>query len=125
MKFALDRELLQVRESLRQATVDARIASHPMLSQIDQEMARVKDMQRQLPSLKGRDKGLGHRDLNRQRAKVAGMREDMMKQVLHGAQVICATCTGAGGDQLEVREGGGEGEKEGEAGAYGAGGWRN
>jgi hypothetical protein len=83
--------------------VDARIAQHPMLNQIHEEMARLKDMQLRLPTLRGRDRGLGHRDLSRQNTKVNHMREDMMKQVLQGAQVICATCTGAGGIQLEVR----------------------
>lgn len=53
---------VKVRESLRDATLDARLLAHPMQARISETADRLREWARALPGLKGRDKGLGHRD---------------------------------------------------------------
>lgn len=55
-----------------------------------------------LPSLQGRERGFGHRDASKMSKSLGQLRGLMMDQVLTGADVICATCAGAGSDHLEV-----------------------
>ena len=56
----------------------------------------LRDLQRRLPSLRGRDRGLGHRDVARAAAALRQARAAMMADILRGADVICSTCVGAG-----------------------------
>ncbi|GLC67816.1 hypothetical protein PLESTF_000610500 [Pleodorina starrii] len=92
---------VKVRESLRDATLDARILAHPGLEAIENMQTQLRDMRARLPSLRGRDRGLGHRDVSLMGRRVREMRSEMMADILKGADVICSTCVGAGGDQLQ------------------------
>ncbi|KAG2448507.1 hypothetical protein HYH02_006398 [Chlamydomonas schloesseri] len=92
---------VKVREALRDATLDARILAHPARPAIEEQQAALRELQRRLPSLRGRDRGLGHRDAARAAAAVRQARADMMADILQGADVICSTCVGAGGDALQ------------------------
>ncbi|KAG2444932.1 hypothetical protein HXX76_001668 [Chlamydomonas incerta] len=92
---------VKVRAALREATLDARILDHPARHAIEEQQEALRALQRQLPSLRGRDRGLGHRDVARAAAALRGARAAMMADILRGADVICSTCVGAGGDTLQ------------------------
>ena len=53
---------VKVRESLRDATLDARLLAHPMQARISETGERLRELARALPGMRGRDRGLGHRD---------------------------------------------------------------
>jgi len=91
---------VKVRESLRDATLDARLINHPMQAEIEVAANELREHCRRLPQMHGRDRGLGHRDKSIMTKKVRQLRETMASQVLEDADVICATCVGAGGEQL-------------------------
>ncbi|KAG2481971.1 hypothetical protein HYH03_019078 [Edaphochlamys debaryana] len=92
---------VKVRESLRDATLDARILDHPARAGVEEQQAQLRDLRRRLPSLRGRDRGLGHRDVSLATRRLKESRAAMMADILSGADVICSTCVGAGGDVLE------------------------
>jgi len=92
---------VKVREGLRGATLDARLEVHPLQQDIGDKMEQYWGLRRRLPSLRGRDRGLGHRDVSVLRRQVKELRVQMAQQVLAEAEVVCATCIGAGGEQLQ------------------------
>ena len=49
-----------------------------------------------LPSLKGREKGLMHRDISQAQKDVRRLEDEMTANVLDEAEVICATTIGSG-----------------------------
>ena len=95
---------VKVRESLRSATLDAVLENHPM----QEELAFLQDEQRELrkalPSLKGREKGLMHRDISINQKEIRRMEDTMTASVLDEAEVICATTIGCGHRLLESRK---------------------
>ncbi len=54
----------QVRGELRGATLDARVERHPRQAEALELSGRLRAHRQRLPSLRGRDRGLGHRDAN-------------------------------------------------------------
>jgi hypothetical protein len=57
------RARLQVRESLRGATVDALVERHPLKPAIEEASAQARQLGARLPSLRGMERGLGHRQV--------------------------------------------------------------
>ena len=94
---------VKVREALRSATLDAVLEDHPM----QEELAFLQDEQRELrkalPSLKGKEKGLMHRDINHNQKEIRRLEDTMTASVLDEAEVICATTIGCGHRLLESR----------------------
>ena len=94
---------VKVREALRSATLDAVLEDHPM----QEELALLQDEQRELrkalPSLKGKEKGLMHRDINHNQKEIRRLEDTMTASVLDEAEVICATTIGCGHRLLESR----------------------
>lgn len=95
---------VKVREHLRSATLDALLENHPM----QEELAFLQDEQRELrkslPSLKGKEKGLMHRDISINQKEIRRMENVMTASVLDEAEVICATTIGCGHRLLESRK---------------------
>ena len=95
---------VKVREALRSATLDAVLEHHPK----QEELAFLQDEQRELrkalPSLKGREKGLMHRDINTNQKEIRRLEDEMTASVLDEAEVICATTIGAGHRLLTSRK---------------------
>ena len=95
---------VKVRENLRSATLDAVLEHHPM----QEELAFLRDEQRELrkalPSLKGKEKGLMHRDIKTNQKEIRRMEDLMTASVLDDAEVICATTIGCGHRLLESRK---------------------
>lgn len=95
---------VKVRENLRSATLDAVLEHHPM----QEELAFLRDEQRELrkalPSLRGKEKGLMHRDIKINQKEIRRMEDVMTASVLDDAEVICATTIGCGHRLLESRK---------------------
>eukprot|EP00775_Hariotina_reticulata_P011966 gene11966-12109_t len=91
---------VKVRDALRGATLDALLERHPRAQQLEQQEQQLRELRSCLHTLSGRDRGLGHRDCSILGAQLATARDEVMKDVLAGARVICATCAASGSDIL-------------------------
>lgn len=95
---------VKVREGLREATLDALLEHHPL----QEELAFLQDEQRQLrkalPSLRGKEKGLMHKDINNNQKEIRRLEQTMTTSLLDEAEVICATTIGCGHRLLGARK---------------------
>ncbi|MDP6742446.1 MAG: AAA domain-containing protein [Candidatus Thalassarchaeaceae archaeon] len=87
---------VKVRAQLRGATVRARIEEHPLQEEVRELIGLQENLQRRLPALKGKEKGLAHRDLKMGWKDIRSLEEAMAEDVLNSAEVVCSTCIGAG-----------------------------
>ncbi len=94
---------VKVRESLRDATMAAQMSEHHLREDVETSIGLNEDAMRRLPSLKGKEKGLAHRDINKGWKEVRRIENQMRDDILEHAQVICATCVGAGDLLLDSR----------------------
>ncbi len=94
---------VKVREALRDATMAAQMEEHHLREDVETLIALNEDAMRRLPSLKGKEKGLAHRDINKGWKDVRRIENEMRDDILEHAQVICATCVGAGDLLLDSR----------------------
>ena len=95
---------VKVRESLRTATLDAMLERHPLQEELAMARDDEREMKRGLSSLRGKEKGLAHRDINLTRKEIQEMERRMTESVLDGAEVICATTIGCGHRLLAYRK---------------------
>ncbi|MGY8754679.1 MAG: AAA domain-containing protein [Candidatus Poseidoniales archaeon] len=94
---------VKVREHLREATLDAQVAAHPKRDEIEfirEENAAIKA---KLSDLKGKEKGLAHRDINRNYKEIRELEQRIVDEVLNSAEVLCTTNIGAGHFSLASR----------------------
>ena len=94
---------VKVRESLREATMAAQMEEHHLREDVDTIIELNENAMRRLPALKGKEKGLAHRDIKKGWKEVRRIENQMRDDILEHAQVICATCVGAGGRLLDSR----------------------
>ncbi|MBD35865.1 MAG: hypothetical protein CL512_03775 [Actinobacteria bacterium] len=94
---------VKVRESLRIATVDAQMESHPLRRDLVEHLELNEKLSRRIPGMKGKEKGLAHRDLNRGWKEVRRIESQMRDDILGRAQVLCCTCIGVGHHLLDGR----------------------
>jgi DNA polymerase III delta prime subunit len=94
---------VKVRENLRDATMAAQMEEHHLREDVDTIIGLNEDALRRLPSLKGKEKGLAHRDIKKGWKEVRRIENQMRDDILEHAQVICATCVGAGDRLLDSR----------------------
>ena len=95
---------VKVRESLREATVDAQMESHPLRRDLEEHLELNEKLARRIPGMKGKEKGLAHRDLNRGWKEVRRIERQMRDDILDRAQVLCCTCIGVGHQLLDGRK---------------------
>ena len=95
---------VKVREHLRSATLDALLENHPMQEELAFLQDEQRELRRALPSLKGKEKGLMHRDISINQKEIRRMENAMTASVLDEAEVICATTIGCGHRLLESRK---------------------
>ncbi|MGB1458704.1 MAG: AAA domain-containing protein [Candidatus Thalassarchaeaceae archaeon] len=94
---------VKVRESLREATVDAQMERHPLRRDLEEHLELNEKLARRIPGMKGKEKGLAHRDLNRGWKEVRRIERQMRDDILDRAQVLCCTCIGVGHQLLDGR----------------------
>ena len=94
---------VKVRASLREATLDARLEDHPL----QDDLAALRDehdtLKRGLSGLRGKERGLAHKDLSMQRREMQRLEQQMIDGVLDDAEVVCATTVGSGHRILGAR----------------------
>ena len=94
---------VKVRSNLRESTVRARMEEHPLQEDVRELLGLQEDLQRRLPSLKGKERGLGHRDLKNGWKDIRALENEMIEDIIDTAEVVCATCIGVGHRMLEKR----------------------
>ena len=87
---------VKVRESLRNNTLDALIEQHPLQDEIEYIKQQNEDLRKDLNSLKGKDKGLAHRDIKNNFKDIRTLENNVIASLLDSAEVVCATTIGSG-----------------------------
>jgi len=87
---------VKVREELRAATLDAMVDDHPDREEVKMMIDDVMSLRRELPQLKGKARGLAHRDISRGWKEIRRLEAKIIEEILDRAEVICTTCIGAG-----------------------------
>ena len=73
---------VKVRENLRLATVDAQMEEHPLRRDLEEHLELNDKLARRIPGMKGKEKGLAHRDLNRGWKEVRRIESQMRDDIL-------------------------------------------
>ena len=87
---------VKVREGLREATLDAILKNHPAQEEIEFIRKENESVKRGLSGLRGKDKGLAHKEVNNNYKEIRRLERTMIDGVLDGAEVICTTTIGSG-----------------------------
>ena len=82
---------VKVRASLREATLDARLEHHPLQEDLAALREEHDTLKRGLSGLRGKERGLAHKDLSMQRREMQRLERQMIDGLLDGAEVVCAT----------------------------------
>ncbi len=95
---------VKVRESLREVTLDALSAKHPKQDEIAFIQEEMDGIKAKLNDLKGKERGLAHRDINKNYREIRDLESRIINDVLSGAEVLCTTNIGAGHFTLQDRK---------------------
>jgi len=87
---------IKVREALREATLDAQVSRHPKQDEIAFIREENEAVRSKLHDLKGKEKGLAHRDINKNYREIRELEQRITDEVLASAEVLCTTNIGAG-----------------------------
>jgi len=85
---------VKVREQLRDATLIAQMSMHSMNDDIDAIMSENNHIKRDLNKLKGKEKGIAYRDMNKNWKEIRLMEKQIIDEIIDSAEVIVATCIG-------------------------------
>ena len=94
---------VKVREKLRLATIDAKMEIHPLRRDLDIQLDLNEKLSRRISSMKGKEKGLAHRDIKKGWKEIRRIENQIRDDILDKAQVICCTCIGSGNEILDGR----------------------
>ena len=94
---------VKVREKLRLATIDAKMEIHPLRRDLDTQLELNEKLSRRISSMKGKEKGLAHRDIKKGWKEIRRIENQIRDDILDKAQIICCTCIGSGNEILDGR----------------------
>ncbi len=95
---------VKVRESLRNSTLDALADQHPLQDEIDYIKSENDELRKNLSSLKGKERGLAHKDIKNNFKDIRRLEDRVIASLLDSAEVVCATTIGAGHHILGERK---------------------
>ena len=95
---------VKVREKLRLATIDAKMEIHPLRRDLDTQLDLNEKLSRRISSMKGKEKGLAHRDIKKGWKEIRRIENQIRDDILDKAQIICCTCIGSGNQILDGRK---------------------
>ena len=87
---------VKVRETLRDSTLDALMEQHHLQDEIEYIREQNDELRKSLNSLKGKEKGMTHRDIKNNFKDIRRLEDEIVTSLLDSAEVICATTIGAG-----------------------------
>ncbi len=87
---------VKVREQLRAATLDAQMELHPDQGEIEFIREETQAMRAGLHDLKGKEKGMAHRDISRNMKEIKSIQKKIIDDTLDRAEIICSTNIGTG-----------------------------
>jgi superfamily I DNA and/or RNA helicase len=87
---------VKVRENLRDATLDAQLENHPLQDELDYVREENDELRRGLSKLRGKEKGLAHKDIKNNFKEMRRIEDEMVNSILDNADVVCTTTIGSG-----------------------------
>ena len=87
---------VKVRAELRSSTLDARIEEHPDRAEVKMMVDDMMALKAELKDLKGKERGLAHRDISRGWKEIRQLEQRIIDDILDRVEVVCTTCIGAG-----------------------------
>ena len=94
---------VKVREKLRQATMDAQMEIHPLKRDLETQLELNEKLNRRISSMKGKEKGLAHRDIKKGWKEIRRIENQIRDDILDKTQIVCCTCIGSGNEILDGR----------------------
>ncbi len=94
---------VKVREKLRQATMDAQMEIHPLRRDLETQLELNEKLNRRISSMKGKEKGLAHRDIKKGWKEIRRIENQIRDDILDKTQIVCCTCIGSGNEILDGR----------------------
>ena len=94
---------VKVREKLRLATMDAKMELHPLRRDLDTQLELNEKLSRRISSMKGKEKGLAHRDIKKGWKEIRRIENQIRDDILDKTQIVCCTCIGSGHEILDGR----------------------
>ena len=94
---------VKVREKLRQATMDAQMEIHPLRRDLETQLELNEKLNRRISSMKGKEKGLAHRDIKKGWKEIRRIENQIRDDILDRTQIVCCTCIGSGNEILDGR----------------------
>ena len=95
---------VKVRENLRDATLDALLENHPLQEELNFIRDENDELRKGLSKLRGKEKGLAHKDIKHNFKEMRRIESEMTASVLDEAEVVCATTIGSGHQILGNRK---------------------
>ena len=92
---------VRVTEDLQKCTLDALLRQHPKMDELECIQQDIQYLRSLRESVSGRDIGFLHRDISIRTKEYNTLSDDISKEVVSSADVICATCIGTGSDLLK------------------------
>ena len=94
---------VKVREKLREATMDAQMETHPLRRDLETQLELNEKLNRRISSMKGKEKGLAHRDIKKGWKEIRRIENQIRDDILDKTQIVCCTCIGSGNQILDGR----------------------
>ena len=94
---------VKVREKLRQATMDAQMEIHPLRRDLETQLELNEKLNRRISSMKGKEKGLAHRDIKKGWKEIRRIENQIRDDILDKTQIVCCTFIGSGNEILDGR----------------------
>ncbi|RAH15488.1 MAG: hypothetical protein CMB56_003125 [Methanobacteriota archaeon] len=95
---------VKVREKLRESTLTAKMSHHSLNEDIDAIFSENNQIKKNISKLRGKEKGLAHRDMNKNWKEIRMMEKRIIEDIIDDSEVIVATCIGVAHKSIADRK---------------------